>query len=792
MIRHFLVVAARNSRKHPGYALIHLFGLACGFAAALLIFQFIQNELSYDRFHSRADYIAGTIAYRDHGDGQLLPIVHMPLPLGPAIVEENPAARNFVRISGADQVHVIAGNVQAVEYITFADPALFTIFNFPLLEGTTDRLFASPTEVVLTESYARKYFGRLDVIGESLVMFFYGERRSFTIAAVAADVPATSTIQFTIVVPMTAVFRFEQASTRWNWWRVRTFVEFDRPLAELDTTRLTGIIERHWTDRQSASPMPLSLRPLKELHLDPAAGGTDPRSSYILGAIALAILLIAGINYVTLGIARGAARGREVAVRKLFGAARRQLLGQFLAESLLLALAALILGAALAEVSLPAFGEFVGRTLQSSGHSTSLLIVFGLAIALFTGLGAGLAPALLLSRPQPAAMFRRAVTVARSGIVMRGMIVVQLGLSLFLVAATIVMHQQSRHLSSRPLGYSPQAVMVVQRPPDNSISDIDFLQRLRHELSGAPGIVSISATSASFNRGYDATGWTSDNKHFTAYLYRVDPAYISTLNMTLVAGRDFAADPAADVANPIIVNESLLKELGPRYSVGSTIPALDTTFEQFGTPTIVGVVKDYHFLSLHEQIGPAVLFTKELYPYFQLLVRIDESNISVATAAVERAYEKATNGLKCEWSFLEDDLAQQYQAERRWSRIITSSAVFAVGIAALGIFGLAGITAVRRSREVGIRKVLGASIPQVLATINREYVILVLVANLIVLPLAWYAARRWLENFAYHIDLSAGSFLLAAALTSAVALTAVSMHTLRAVLDSPAKVLRQD
>ncbi len=792
MIKHYIGIAVRNLRKHVGYTFIHLAGLACGFAVTMLILIFIRDELSFDGFHEKSDYIAQMVAFRESGEGDLTPISHMPLPLGPAILEETPSAKRFVRISGADQVHMIAGGHQDTERITFADPALFTVFTFPLINGDTTKLFQTPNETILTERLAIKYFGTTDIINQTIELFLQGERRSFTIVGVAQNVPSNSTIQFTIVVPMTAVFRFEVASNRWNWWRVRTFVEFDRPVSEVDTTQLTGIIARRWSDRKSDETVPLTLRALPDVHTDPQTGGSNPLYSYILSGIALVILLIAGINYVSLGIARGTIRGREVAVRKLFGAVRQQIIWQFLAESVLLAILAAIIGFAMAEMALPAFSAFLGRELESSWITNYALLSFGLAVAVLTGLCAGLVPAIVLSRPQPAEIFRRAATMARSGLLMRGMTVIQLGLSVFLFIGTVVMQKQSRHLESLPLGYSPSAVMVIERPADNSINDQDFLKRLRNELSGESKILSVTATSASFNRGYDATGWNAEGKHFTAYLYRVDPAYISTLGMNIVDGRDFAANASADAANPIIVNESLMDQLGQRYTVGSIVPALDTVFEGLGTPTIVGVVKDYHFLSLHEEIGPALLFTRELYPYFQLLVRVDDQEIPAATAAVEKAYEKVSNGLKCNWTFLDDDLAQQYVSESRWTKIVTAAAFFAITIAALGIFGLAGITAVRRSKEVGIRKVLGASVPQVIASINREFVVMVLIANVVIWPLAWYAARKWLENFAYHIELSLWSFLLAAVITGLVALSAVSAHTLRAAIADPVKALRQE
>lgn len=792
MIRHYFDIATRNLRKHPGYTLIHLAGLSCGFAVALLIFAFVRDELSFDRFHSHADQIARLVAYREYGDGQLTPINHMPLPLGPAFVEEIPSANGFVRLSANDQTHVIGGTVQGNELVTYADPGLFTIFDFPLTQGNASSVFKTPNEAVVTEAISQKYFGTTVAIGKTLEMFLQGERRSFTITGIARNVPANSTIQFGIVIPATAMFRYEAAMTRWNWWRVITYVQFDRPVAQVDTSQIRTLIASRWKDKTVSEDVPLRLEPLKGVHLNSETGASSPIYSYILTGIGLIILLIAGINYVSLGIARGAVRGREVAIRKLFGAVRNQVVLQFLAESVVLALLAVIAGFVIAEISLPAFASFIGRTLELSISSDLVLVSFGVLMALLTGIVSGLVPSIVLSRPQPADMFRRAASIARSGPVMRGMIVLQLGLSIFLFIATIVMHQQNQHIKNRPLGFSSRAVMVVQRPPDNSISDLDFLQRFKNKLAGNPKILSVSATSASFNHGYDAYGWGDNGKHYSAYVYRVDPSYISTLGMTITDGRDFAANPAEDATNPIIVNESLMKELGSRYAVGSVVPALDTMFDQIGTPTIVGVVKDYHFLSLHEQIGPALLFTRELYPYFQILVRIDERDVSAATAAVEQAYEEVSSGLKCSWSFMDDDLAQQYSNEQRWSKIITASAIFAISIAALGIFGLAGITAVRRSREVGIRKVLGASVYQVLAIINREFFVMVIIANILVWPIAWYVAQKWLQNFAYHIDLSLGSFVLAAVIAGAVAMIAVSAHTIRAALESPGRILRQD
>lgn len=792
MIRHYIDIATRNLRKHPGYTLIHLAGLSCGFAVALLIFAFVRDELSFDRFHSRADQIARLVAYREYEAGQFTPVNHMPLPLGPAMAGEIPSVTGYVRLSANDQTHVIGGTVQGNELVTYADPDLFTMFDFPLLHGKTGSLFQTPAEAVITEAISQKYFGTTDAVGNTLEMFLQGERRSFMVTGIARNIPSNSTIQFGIVIPATAMYRYETAMTRWNWWRVITYVQFDRPIAQVDTAQFRSFISRRWDDKTVSEEMPLGIEPLKSVHLNTQTGASSPLYSYILTGIGLIILFIAGINYVSLGIARGAARGREVALRKLFGAVRNQVVTQFLAESVVLALLAIIVGFVIAELVLPVFSSFVGRSLQVSITADPLLVSFGLVMAIATGVAAGLVPSIVLSRPQPADIFRRAGSVARSGLITRGMIVVQLGLSIFLFIATIVMHQQNQHIKNRPLGFSSRAVMVVQRPPDNSISDVDFLQRFKNELAGNPGIISVAATSASFNHGYDAYGWGDAGKHYSAYVYRVDPGYISTLGMKIAAGRDFASNPTQDATNPIIVNESLMRELGSRYAVGSMVPALDTMFDNIGTPTIVGVVKDYHFLSLHEQIGPALLFTRELYPYFQILVRIDERDMQAAIAAVERAYERVSSGLKCTWSFMDDDLARQYADEQRWSKIITASATFAISIAALGIFGLAGITAVRRSREVGIRKVLGASMYQVLAIINREFIIMVVLANILVWPIAWYAALNWLQNFAYHIDLSIGSFIIAAVVAGAVAMVAVSAHTIRAALETPGKVLRQD
>ena len=446
MIKHYFEIAARTLRKHAGYTLIHLTGLACGFAVALLIFLFVQDELSYDRFHSKSDRIARLIAYRSAGDGQKVPVEHMPLPLGQAVLDDVSSAKAYARITGAAESHVIAGSVQEYEQITYADPALFTMFDFPLLEGNSNSLFKSPAEAVITERVALKFFGKTDVVGERLEIFLQGERRPFTVVGVAKNLPTNSTIRFAILVPMTAIFRYEIGSARWNWWRVNTYVEFDHPVTKIDSTLINGIIDRHWADRTNPEAVPLKLQPLTAVHLDPETGGSNPLYSYILSAIALVILLIAGINYVSLGIARGTVRAREVAVRKLFGAIRGQVIGQFLAESLLLAILALAMGVALAELALPSFNTFVGKNLDLSPTRNLLVPAFGIVMALVVGIGAGIVPATLLSRPMPAEIFRKAGSYAKSGVVMRGMIIVQFALSTFLIIATIIMHQQNQHL----------------------------------------------------------------------------------------------------------------------------------------------------------------------------------------------------------------------------------------------------------------------------------------------------------------------------------------------------------
>ncbi|MGB5106676.1 MAG: FtsX-like permease family protein [Candidatus Zixiibacteriota bacterium] len=354
------------------------------------------------------------------------------------------------------------------------------------------------------------------------------------------------------------------------------------------------------------------------------------------------------------------------------------------------------------------------------------------------------------------------------------------------------MHRQNNRLHQRPLGYSAASVMVLERPPDNSIKDSDFLQRFKNELAGDPHILGISATSASFNRAYDVYGWDSQGKHLSAYIYSVDPSPVSVLKMTIQAGRDFKVDAISDVANPIIVNESFLKQLGPDFSIGSTYSPFDTLFEQFCTPTTVGVVNDYNFLSLHDHVGPALPFTSELYSYFQLLVPVDDNNLASAVAAVEQAYEHVSSGLRCNWSVLEDDLASQYTFEQRWSKIISSSAVFTICIACLGMFGPAGISAVRRRREVSVRKVLGATIFQVVRLVNREFLCMVLAANVIAWPIACYSARKWLQNFAFPIELSLWNSAFAALIASTIVMIAVSAHTLKSAPQNQSSVLRHE
>lgn len=804
MFRHYLTVSFRHIGRQKAYALINVFGLAVGIAACWLIFLYVQHEFSYDAFQENADRIFRVTEVAFTPDGGIEnQTAYLPYPMKVALEEEIPEVEAAVR-TDPRSVLVRIGDRTFEQDILCADRELFTVFSFPMVIGDAQAAFADRNNVILTETFAATLFPDGNAIGQTIEVRLRDVFETLTVAAIAEDSPSNTSVPFEMVVPFE---KLAEASgwlgTRdgdWNSYSFYTWTllregaaaeEFEARMPALLEKYRPGIRERfieqgRWEGE--GNPRGFLLQPLADVHLDPSVMGgivsaSDPRYAYILGGIALALLLIACINFTTLAIGRSAGRAREVGVRKASGARRRQLMLQFWAEALLMTVLSLVLGLLLTSLALPIFNELSGTQLALSDAPLWLSLAILIGLALVVGLAAGSYPAVVLSSFHPVETLYGTPRFGGGSWLSRSLVVVQFALAMGLIAGTGVMVQQIRFLQEKNLGFDRENLVVVHhqgRPGSQMVAG------MRRDLAGAPGIVGVTGVSSAFTYGWDRRGWDHEGHRYMTYSYNVDTDYLEVMGIPLVAGRFFDPARPADSTGAVVVNEAFVRLFGWTDPIGQRVPGFD------GEPVIIGVVADVHNRSLHEEVAPIL---HQMAPggwFGNTLVRIAPTDVPGALAAIESAWRENAPDLPVKYTFLDEDLQRQYVSERRWSRIVGYSGALAVLIACLGLFGLAALTVARRTKEIGIRKVLGATGFRVAARLSVEFARLVLVAGVIALPAAWLLLQRWLDGFAYAVPVSAAVVVGAAALVLTLAFVTVSLQSLRAANANPVHSLRYE
>ncbi|HET6567955.1 MAG TPA: FtsX-like permease family protein, partial [Rhodothermales bacterium] len=703
--------------------------------------------------------------------------------------------KHYTRARGA--------STEAIEEdVLFADPALLEVFTFPLRQGNPTTALAAPDNVVLTEAAARKYFGDADPVGKILQIRLDQTFEDFVVTGVAADVPGNSTIQFGVILPFERLLMYNGAfrdnAESWHFYSPETYVELTQGKAAGQIEASLPAFHRKYHEDviahlreegrfDSTIVQTYDLKPIRDVHL---TSYSSPLYSYILSGIALAVLLIACINFMTLSIGRSARRAKEVGVRKVVGAQRKQIMAQFWGEAFLLSGIALVAGLVLALLFLPVFNTLTGKSLGfgTAGGWTMGAALLGL-VAL-TGLIAGSYPALVLSGFQPIATLTNRLRFGKSSGFTKSLVVLQFAFTVFLVTSTLIMTRQLAYTRSLELGFDKEQVVVI---PTSGLDAGRIAERFRTELRRQPSVVGVTASGNTLGRtGTMGIGMTThDGKHHTISVFRVDTNYLDFLGLDLIAGRNFNPNLAGDSTRSVIINEAMARDFGWTDPVGHFFSELHED-EPAHAPVIIGVVKDYHFQSLYKEVGSVMLTLDPDWKYENLLVRIRPDNIPSTLALLKKTWHNAAPDLPFTYQFLDDQMQVQYQNDQRWSRIIQYATLFAVLIACLGLLGLAALTVTRRTKEIGIRKVLGASVSHVVVLISREFAFLVAVGVVLAVPAVYFAMRHWLENFAYRIELGPGIFLIAGILALIVALATVSYQAIRAALADPVESLRYE
>ncbi len=813
MLRNYLTVAFRSLRRDKANSLINVFGLSLGILCCVLIALFVNDEWTFDRFHTKVDRIYRAWVKEDWGEKQLFINTVTPFPLGPALKDNFPEVESMVRVNTLG-AQVRQGSVVYPETITVGGQDFFKVFDFPWIAGDRTSVLQEQGFVVLSETYAAKYFGTENPIDKPISIQLGEKFEEFTVKGVAR-VPVNSSISFTLLISDLNYPRLysERALTS-AWFNVNpeTYVLLKEGVNHVALMEKFPPLFKTLLGEEDYknSKYLVGLQPMKSIHLDTSlpvgnAPVNDPKYSYILAAIAGLILFVACINYVTLAIGRSLHRAREVGIRKVVGAQRRQLITQFISEAVLVTVVSIAIGLSAARLLMPAFNDLAAKQLELPVNGFLVAVVASLLIVI--GIITGSYPAFVLSSFRPITILKGATPKTRQGF-RKVLVGLQLVLSIFLISSTLTMRQQLDYLQSKNLGYNKSQLAVVRTSgPRANLSDrlrngMAQAEQFKAELIQQPEIESICASSHDFGTGnWIALGYTDDTGVYRDFnLNVIDDEYIPAMEMEMVAGRNFSDANPSDARRSVIVNEALVKEYGWADAIGKRLPG-----KNFQDHEIVGVVKDFNFASLYTSITPLVMVEDadiiragteniniDASPVPKLLIRIKAGQTADGIAKVEAAWKKINGTEEFAFSFVDEALNRQYRSDQNLGRIVNLATILAMVIGSLGLYALASLAMQSRVKEISIRKVMGATEGSLLGLLSRDYVVLVLVSLLLSVPLTVIAMRDWLSTFEYRINLGWTVFLMAGGISMTVALITISWQTLKTAASQPAETLKYE
>lgn len=808
MFQNYVKVALRNLRKHTAYSLINITGLGIGMAACVLILLYVSDELRYDRFHEHADqiYRAGV-----HGviSGNEFRSSTTAAPMAATLVEEFPEVVAAARLWGNGRMLVTYGDEQFYEDdFLWADSTVFDVFTLPFVQGDPQTALTQPNSVVLSASAAHKYFGNANPIGQTLR--FDGDE-DFRVTGVMEDMPAQSHFRADFLGSAVSHTRVENtvwvSNSFFTYIRVHPTAtgadveaKFPALIRKYVVPQIEDAVGQNYDDMVAAGlRYDLFLQHLPDIYLrsgdvDNGLGTTSDISYvYILGAIALVILLIACINFMNLSTARSSNRAKEVGLRKVLGSARGQLIKQFLGESVLLSVLGLFVAVLLIHAALPVFNGFSGKALALGLNAQPWVYGALVGIALLAGLLAGIYPAFVLSAFQPAAVLKGNLSSgARSSWMRSSLVVAQFGISMVLLIGTGVVFNQLNYMQNQRLGFTGDQLVAVPLETDDAR---DSYEAIRATLLQNPNIVSVANSNVLPGRFYSDTAFRPEGRDDVHIFYqgRVSHDFTETLEMEIVAGRTFSRDFTTDADGAFLINETAARQLGwtPEEAIGKQIDMVAANDDNSDlTKTIVGVIKDFHMDSLHDPIL-GVVFQLDNDAYY-LSARLRSENMMETLASIEALVQPYQPEHPHHYFFMDEDFGRQYQQEERLSHIFSGFTGLAIFIACLGLFGLASFITQQRTKEIGVRKVLGASAFGIVVLLSKEFTKLVLVASLIAFPLAYFMMDRWLQDFAYSAGISPVTFILAAVAALLIAWLTVSYQSLKAAIADPVKALRYE
>lgn len=796
MLKNYIKIALRNLQRHKVFSVINILGLAVGMAACYLVFLFVSFEKSYDSFNTKAGRI-----YRVVSDvktqSELIQGSISIGPLAPTMKKEFAEVEDAVRVTGDNDILVTHGNVRFTEKRgILADSTLFNLFDFKLLEGNKRTALVQPGSIVISQTAAKKYFGNEDPLGKQVQLT--GNKINTTITGVIKDIPENSQVKADIIVSMSSSkMLFGQASSDSEWTNHNYYTYLllkPNVYASALEAKFPAFMEKHRgkLSRELGMFEYLHLEPLRDVYLKSTRDGNKtPKITnvYMFGVVAVFILLLACINFINLTTARSAERAKEVGIRKVVGAARIQLAKQFIGESVIISLLAFMFAVVLCIIFMPLFNQLAGKVISTSIVNNPYGIAGLLLLSIGIGVVAGFYPSLVLSSFMPVVVLKGKFTTGMRGLMLRkGLVVFQFMVSVVLIVGTIVVYRQLMYMRNQNLGFSKDQEIIIYTNGDKN------KDAFKQSLSTIHGVLSTAYSSAvpgndNFSSGYSQIQNKAGEMQKTNIdINFVDFDFIKQYGLKIVAGRSFDRKFPSDTGTAMIINETAAKMFG--YTTAAD--AVGRNFDQWGRQgTIIGVVKDFNYRGLQKSIAPMVMRI-ETWGWGTISVKVSSAKLPETIQAIESKWNKAIPSMPFQYEFLDDMFNSQYKAEEKFGNLFLNFSVLAIFISCLGLVGLASYSTIQRTKEIGVRKVLGASVGNIISLLSMEFVKLVAIAFVIAAPLGWYIMHVWQNGFAYKAPINWQVFTLAGITSLVIAFSAISFQAVKAALANPVKSLRTE
>lgn len=815
MIKNYLKIAFRALWRSKVHSTINILGLSLGIMCCILIVLFVNDEWTFDTFHTKADRIYRVYGRENWGENQEFFYTSTPFPMGPALKENLPEVESHVRIvKSGTQVRV--GDNLFTETVAVADRDLFHVFDFNVVQGDRETALDQQSKIVISDWVAEKYFGETDPINKTLSVQLGENFEEFSVSAVV-KIPTNSSIQFYLLISdhnLPRLYNEQVLTSAWFNINPETYVLLREGVdVNTVTAKFPGLFQSILgEDEFKKSHYAPGLQPLTTIHLDTSypvalAPVSNPLYSYILAGIALLILFVACINFVTLSVGRSLKRAKEVGIRKVVGAARKQLITQFIGEAVIVTSLSMVLGLGLAAFNLPLFNDLAGKQLLFPIDGF-ILSVIGVLL-LIIGLIAGSYPAFFLSGFQPIAILKGGIqnTASKQGL-RKVLVGVQLVLSIFLIASTLIMQSQLSFLQNKNLGFNKEQLMVAQinvpraRMVERVNRGFEKVEQFKLELAKFPFVVGVCGSSHDFANGsWVNIGFTDDNGTYRTFNMNViDDDYIPLLKMEMKAGRNFSDDNPSDKRRSIIVNEAFANVYGWSDPIGKRIPG-----KSFPDHEIIGVVKDFNYSSLYTKVAPLIMVEDAAIllqgsenvnvdnsPVPKLMIKLMPGSMATAVEEIKGVWEKVTGGEEFAFTFVDEAINTQYRADQNLGKIVSIATALAIIIGSLGLYGLASLAMQNRIKEISIRKVLGATEQSLLVLLSREYVYLIAVCLALSIPLTIYLMQSWLSSFEYRVPIGPKAFLLSGGISLLIAIGTISYQTIKTAWTQPAKTLKYE